>query len=157
MIGYHGLDSSKADYWLDDPRGIETRAYATGDQASCASGDVWDYHGRVDNMVKIWGYRVELGEIETCVMEMSSVEQAAVVKRSDGEKAGDVLVAFVQLRNANSDSESAVNYQKEAIRHCKANLPPYMIPREFRLVEDFPLNSRGKIDRLSLAKMAKLA
>ena len=127
MTGYHGLDSSKVGYWLDDPRGIETRAYATGDQASCAFEDVWDYHGRVDNMVKIWGYRVELGEIETCLMEMVSVVQAAVVKRSGGEKAGDALIAFVQLREVNSDTGSADNYQKEAIRHCKANLPPYMI------------------------------
>jgi len=157
MTGYHGLDTSKADYWLDDPRGIESRAYATGDQASLASVDVWDYHGRVDNMVKIWGYRVELGEIETCVMEMSSVEQAAVVKRSDGDKIGDVLVAFVQLREVHSDNETVDNYQKDAIRHCKENLPPYMIPREFRLVDEFPLNNRGKIDRLSLAKMAKQA
>lgn len=157
MTGYHGLDASKADYWVDDPRGIELRAYATGDQVSCASGDVWDYHGRVDNMVKIWGYRVELGEIEACVMEMDFVEQAALVKRSDGEQVGDVLVAFVQLCEVNSETKSADSYQKEAIRHCKANLPPYMIPREIRLLDDFPLNSRGKIDRLVLAKMAKKA
>lgn len=158
MSGYYGYDDTTAKYWLPDPRGVESRAYATGDQVSRSSDELWDYHGRVDSMVKIWGYRVELGEVETCLNTMEIVEQVAVVKHTDNNRlGGDSLIAFVQLKNFQNLTKSTSStdaFQKEAIIHCRANLPPYMIPREFRLVDDFPLSNNGKVDRLTLAKMA---
>jgi len=155
MSGYYGHNDSNANYWLPDPRGVEHRAYATGDQVSLRTDDIWDYHGRVDTMVKIWGYRVELGEVESCLNAMTNVEQAAVVKVSDNKSAGgDSLMAFIRLRDAQSVSTATDNFQKEAILHCRENLPPYMVPREFRVVDNFPLSNNGKIDRLALEKTA---
>jgi len=155
MSGYYGYDDSDAKYWVADPRGVELRAYATGDQASCTTEGIWNYHGRVDSMVKIWGYRVELGEVETCLNAMNNVEQVAVIKHVDNDRPGsDSLLAFVQLKATPSPNGLAKTFQKEAILHCKANLPPYMIPREFRLVDKFPLSNNGKIDRLALARIS---
>jgi len=158
MSGYHGYDDTDASYWIADPRGIETRAYATGDQVSQTTEGVWDYHGRVDTMVKIWGYRVELGEVETCLNGMTEVEQTAVVKVSgDDAKAstGDSLIAFIQLRTEHAADATETEFQKQAIAHCRENLPPYMIPRKFRLIDIFPLSANGKIDRLTLELKAK--
>ncbi len=156
MRGYHAHNDSAASYFLNDPRDIETRAYATGDQVSLSINGILNFHGRLDKMVKIWGYRVELGEIESCLRELDNVTQAAVVKRQKPASGGEELVAFVSLQHNIADNdESASNvFSKKAFAHCKNNLPPYMVPRKISILEILPLNGTGKIDRLQLEKLA---
>lgn len=155
MNGYHAHNDSTADYWLNDPRGIERRAYATGDQVSLSTNGILNYHGRLDKMVKIWGYRVELGEIESCLRELDDVAQAAVVKRHKSASEGDTLIAFVSMREgitANTENASKA-FSKEAFAQCKQNLPAYMVPKKINILEELPLNGTGKIDRLRLEKL----
>ena len=155
MNGYHAHDDSTTNYFLNDPRNIEFRAYATGDQVSLSTDGIFNFHGRLDKMVKIWGYRVELGEIESCLRELENVTQAAVVKRQKLASGGEELVAFVSMQNylAHND-ESAFNvFRKKAFAHCKNNLPPYMVPRQINILEALPLNGTGKIDRLQLERL----
>lgn len=156
MDGYYARDDLGANYWLDDPRDIETRAYATGDQVSFSTDGVLNYHGRLDKMVKIWGYRVELGEVESCLRELDNVAQAAVVKRQNIELRGDELVAFVSMKEAQAvNDEGASNvFKKVAFAHCKQNLPSYMVPKKINILEELPLNGTGKIDRLQLEALA---
>jgi len=127
MSGYYGQVDKQEDYWLDDPLGKEVRAYATGDQVSTTGNGVWDYHGRLDKMVKIWGYRVELGEIEACLLELPDIKQVAVVKRPSTATSGDALIAFVLSADASDQFESQLT---------------------------MPLNSTGKTDRLALERIA---
>ncbi len=169
MSGYFGINDSDADYWVKNPQGGEHRAYATGDQVSTSGDGEWSYHGRLDKMVKIWGYRVELGEVEACLLELAFIDQAVVIKRSGKSAAGDELVAFIlNLKNSDksasekanadgcalADDESEIDEIRLAISHCKKNLPPYMVPKEIKQLAEIPTNNTGKVDRLRLENLA---
>ena len=102
-------------------------------------------------MVKVWGYRVELGEIESCLLSYPSIEQAAVVKVSKEDEFGDSLVAFI-VTSKPGDSEEV--RQKVLLKHCKQNLPSYMLPQRIRSIEHMPLSDNGKIERRKLLDLA---
>lgn len=173
MSGYFGQDDKDANYWVSDPQGIEHRAYATGDQVSPIADEEWLYHGRLDKMVKIWGYRVELGEVEACLLELPDTEQVIVVKRSGKDTNNSILVAFIlrsssiglpleksdlsNLHTHQSDKEREVVSQdiRQAISHCKNNLPAYMVPKEIIFLNEIPTNHTGKVDRWRLEKIAE--
>ena len=147
MSGYWGINDSNAVYWIHDAEGKKPRAYRTGDEVTLSNNNIWLYHGRRDKMVKIWGYRVELGEVESCILEHDAIDLVAVVKRSNANKLGEELVAFVIYQSSVSGGKETIN---SIIQLCKKNLPPYMIPREIYELETMPLNNSGKIDRLKL-------
>jgi acyl-coenzyme A synthetase/AMP-(fatty) acid ligase len=93
------------------------------------------YHGRRDHLVKVHGFRVELGEVEASLLAHPLVS-GAVVFAVEGS-----LVAVV----APADAALSV---LEVKRHLAGRLPRYMIPSEVRLVEALPLTSNGKADRV---------
>ena len=122
--------------------------YRSGDAVSLDEAGNIAFHGRIDDQVKIRGFRVELGEIETKLAHLPGVAQAAVVLRQD--EGMDRLVAFLVL-------EAGVALDRATIRaDLRDELPPYMIPSHFEIVEALPRLSSGKVDRKSL-KMAELA
>jgi AMP-binding enzyme C-terminal domain/Phosphopantetheine attachment site len=89
--------------------------------------------------VKIRGFRVELGEIETAIAENAGVEHAAVVLRTDNDV--ESLVAFVAPRKDEhlDTAELRANLRKR--------LPPYMVPGRFEIIDQVPRLSSGKVDR----------
>ena len=93
------------------------------------------YHGRRDHMVKIHGFRVELGEVEATVHAHPGVREAVV------------LAVEQQLVAVVVPADPALSVL-ELKRHCAARLPRYMIPGDVRLVRDLPRTSSGKIDRV---------
>jgi acyl-coenzyme A synthetase/AMP-(fatty) acid ligase len=151
MSGYWGMNDADADCWVDDPSGNENRAYRTGDLVSLGNNGNWMYHGRRDKMVKIRGYRVEIGEIESCLLTHQGVDLAAVIKRANKEYLGDELVAFIVPKEPDSDFSKVI---QSIIKHCKHNLPAYMIPRKVYQLSSMPVNNSGKIDRLKLEEVA---
>ncbi len=144
MSGYWGEDPERAAHWV--PGAGSERGYRTGDLAYRRDDDNWVFCGRKDTMVKLWGYRVELGEVESCLLELAGVEQVAVVKISEGAATG--LAAFVVAEPGNRVDLGA------AQTHCKQHLPPYMVPRRLAQVDELPLTATGKTDRKMLARMA---
>jgi non-ribosomal peptide synthetase-like protein len=100
------------------------------------------FQGRIDDQVKVRGFRVELGEIETAISEDSSVEHAAVVLRRDNGL--DRLVAFIAPRK---DSNLSIHDLRETLRK---RLPPYMVPAAFEIIAEVPRLTSGKVDRKSL-------
>jgi acyl-CoA synthetase (AMP-forming)/AMP-acid ligase II len=102
------------------------------------SGDL-RYAGRIGRMVKLRGYRVEPGEIETRLYEHPQIKEASVVS-VDGPR-GVQLVAHL------SGARLPIIELKE---FCAVKLPPYMIPERFVFHDALPRNSRGKIDFESL-------
>src|SRR5690606_35245868 len=97
--------------------------------------------GRADTQVKVNGYRIEIGQIESALLQMSNVRQAAVIAK-DAKPSGKYLVAFVQL----SGSLNTKSLQAQ----LRAVLPDYMIPNHWVQLDDFPLTSNGKVDRQAL-------
>jgi acyl-coenzyme A synthetase/AMP-(fatty) acid ligase len=125
----------------------ETRTfYRTGDRVRRAGGTgPLVYLGRVDNQIKIQGYRVELGEIEAILREVSGADVAIAVGFPRNASGADGVVAFVGLGPNVHEGDA------DTIRAAAAErLPPYMQPRAVHLVGAFPLNANGKVDRKAL-------
>jgi amino acid adenylation domain-containing protein/thioester reductase-like protein len=118
------------------------RLYKTGDLARFLPDGNIQYIGRADNQVKIRGYRVELGDIEAAISKHPDVKEAVVITREDnmGEKR---LLAYVIFKN-NLDLLSALRV------YLKEQLPEYMVPASFVMMDSFPLTPNGKVDRRAL-------
>ncbi len=126
-------------------KGVEqpSKLYKTGDLARYLPDGNIEYLGRIDNQVKIRGFRIELGEIEAVLSQCPDVQNTAVIVREDtpGDKR---LVAYVVLT---SDSQITTS----ELRQFLANqLPAYLVPNTFVILDDLPLTPSGKCDRRSL-------
>jgi len=124
------------------PPGFSDVYYRTGDRVRVPrDGGPLIYLGRMDNQIKIQGYRVELGEVEAVLREEAGVEAAVAIGWPATASGADGIVAFIGADGGDTD----------AIRQrVVARLPPYMHPSEVRLVGEWPLNANGKIDRKAL-------
>jgi amino acid adenylation domain-containing protein len=138
-------------YWEDPaktraafvaPPGRSEAHYRTGDRVRRPmNGGPLQYLGRVDQQIKIRGYRVELGEVEAAVRAAAGVETAIAVGWPRNDSGADGLVAFI------GPTAVAPRAVKTSL---KAALPPYMVPAQIRVVAAFPLNPNGKVDREAL-------
>ena len=143
MTGYWGDSAKTAAVLVRNPL---QPAY---DEWVCRTGDLvipdqrgdYLYVGRRDHMVKIRGYRVELGEVEAALYQHEKVREAAVVP-VDGPDGGKMLQAFVV-----GDGSVTVELLE---RHCLERLPRYMVPERFAIRPALPKTSTGKIDRPAL-------
>lgn len=149
MEGYWGDAERTARVFVADPRRPEGggRFYRTGDLVSRRPDGSWAFHGRRDHMVKVRGYRVELGEVETALLRCREVREAAVVAapREVGGARETGLVAFVA---GPPEEERAAPGRIR--REAATWLPKYMIPAEIRVVGALPTTSTGKVDRQAL-------
>jgi amino acid adenylation domain-containing protein len=144
--GYWRSPEKTAERFVELPEsvtgaGCALTFYATGDRVIRQADGRYAYLGRTDNQVKVLGYRVELGEIESVLRGLDNVVEAIAAgwPMEDGVAQG--IVAFV----------SGVELSAEAIvAGSQALLPRYMTPAVVRIVEEMPLNSNGKIDRKAL-------
>jgi amino acid adenylation domain-containing protein len=114
--------------------------YPTGDYVSIDAAGRYSFAGRRDSQVKVHGFRIELQEIEECLVALPAVQEAAVICENE------VLLAFVV-----STAPADVPSDAEIREHLTRSLPPYMMPGEIRHVPTLPRTERGKIDRKALA------
>ncbi|KQB41366.1 non-ribosomal peptide synthetase [Flavobacterium aquidurense] len=135
--GYLNLPELTEDRFIADPFRAGYHVYRTGDVAQWQPDGSIGYLGRIDNQVKIRGNRIELGEVESTIIEYGTIQQVVVMaKELNSEK---VLVAYVVSEN---------DLDKTALRNFLQNrLPDYMIPGFYIKIAQFPLTSSGKIDR----------
>ncbi|UJR34438.1 hypothetical protein I4U23_021845 [Adineta vaga] len=111
--------------------------YRTGDLVRFDHQGLLHYVGRKDFQIKLRGQRIELAEIEQCLFHASTqVSNCVVVKWSDQH-----LIAYVQGSNLN---------EKQLHGYCSQHLPSFMIPSMIIILDEFPLNSNGKVDRKKL-------
>jgi amino acid adenylation domain-containing protein len=146
--GYLNHPETTAEKYLPNPFS-ETpgaRMYRTGDLARLLSDGNVEFFGRRDGQLKIRGYRVEIGEIESVLAGHPSINEAIVVAKT-GESGAVRLVAYARVREALGWTELRP--------YLKERLPEYMIPASFVTVEKFPLTPSGKIDRRGLSLLAE--
>ena len=119
--------------------------YRTGDTGYFKE-DLLYYGGRIDLQVKLHGYRIELGDIESNLINMPEISTAAVLPKMQEGKV-KYLQAFVV-----SDTEDTSNAEVKRIKaFLKGFLPEYMVPKRIVFIEKMPLTNNGKIDRKKLA------
>lgn len=117
------------------PAAPQQRLYRTGDRTRWTYDGRLLHHGRLDNQVKLRGYRIELAEVETVLVGVEGVSAAVVVVRDD------TLVGYLV---AQPDVELIVATVKSAAAQL---LPSYMVPNVFVVLDEFPLTANLKIDR----------
>ncbi|WET76917.1 amino acid adenylation domain-containing protein [Amycolatopsis sp. QT-25] len=127
--GYLGSPDRTAESFTEGPFG---RMYATGDLARWRRDGTLDYLGRVDEQVKLRGYRIEPGEVEAALRELPEVRDAAVAVR------GETLVGYV------------VGSAEGAAEALRKTLPDYLVPTRFVTLDALPMATSGKLDRTAL-------
>ena len=141
--GYWGRPDLTAERFVTgltdmDPK---MRWYKTGDRVRINTDGDLEFLGRADGQLKIRGFRVEPGEVETALLEYPSVSQAAVTAHEFAP--GDTrLVAYLA---------ATASLQSDDLRgFLEARLPEALVPSRFVVLDALPLTASGKIDRLAL-------
>ncbi|WP_052740935.1 non-ribosomal peptide synthetase [Rhodococcus erythropolis] len=138
---YHGEPAMTALRFVADPFGSAgARLYRTGDLVRWTKSGELEYIGRSDFQVKLRGQRIELGEIESALLTHENVNDAVVVMHSDS-KSGDSLVGYVV------PASGAVVDVVALTDSLRTVLPSYMVPSLIMVLDAFPLNASGKLDR----------
>lgn len=150
-MGYLGRPDLTAEKFIDNPfdsNGLDKILYRSGDAVALDDkGDIL-FRGRIDDQIKIRGFRVELGEIESRLADLEGVGQAAVVMRNDDGM--DQLVAFIVPEGGNS-----AGLEPKVLRaKLRDTLPAYMVPARYEAMTELPRLSSGKVNRNELKKTA---
>jgi acyl-CoA synthetase (AMP-forming)/AMP-acid ligase II len=143
--GYRNRPELTAERFIPHPfgRARGERLYRTGDLGRYRVDGQIEFMGRSDNQVKVRGFRIELGEIEAALNQHRKVRSCVVIshERAIGDSQ---LVAYVVAQRETAPTVT------ELREHLKNNLPDYMIPATFMILDSFPLTSSGKLDRRAL-------
>ncbi|SEH01851.1 amino acid adenylation domain-containing protein [Nonomuraea solani] len=145
--GYHDRPALTAERFVPDPYASGARLYRTGDLARYRRDGSLEYLGRADDQVKLRGQRIEPGEVEAALRAHPTVEEAVVVLDERGQ-AGSRLVAYVTRSGLSTSAE--VRDPALLVRHLRERLPEAMVPAAYVVLDRFPVNASGKLDRRRL-------
>jgi amino acid adenylation domain-containing protein len=143
--GYLNRPELTTKAFLDTPL-QDGKLYKTGDRARYLHNGNIEYIGRIDNQVKLRGFRIELGEIEAVLTRHLGVREAVVIVKDEPQS----LVAYLVLQQP----ETSI---KELRCFLQQQLPEYMIPNAFVMLDALPLTTNGKINRRALSKIDAVA
>ncbi|KVH32852.1 non-ribosomal peptide synthetase [Burkholderia cepacia] len=144
--GYLGRPAQTAERFVPDPFTPGARLYRTGDRVRLRADGRLAFLGRIDDQVKVRGYRVEPGEVSAAVRAAGPVAQAETLAvEHDGRLR---LATFVVMRDGATFDEAAMRAA------LAATLPDYMVPAQFVALARLPVTANGKIDRAALRERA---
>lgn len=143
-LGYYGNPELTQKSFQQNPLHSIYRdlIYRTGDIGSWGEDGLLHFHGRMDTQIKFMGHRVELGEVEIAARAMDGVEECCCFYHEEKE----TIWLFVESNTVDP---------REVTAHLKGLLPTFMVPRKIVVMEKFPLQFNGKIDRVSLKQQMK--
>ncbi|WP_268251482.1 non-ribosomal peptide synthetase [Streptomyces lavendofoliae] len=143
--GYWRQPSLTADRFVPDPYGPPGgRLYRTGDLARYTADGGFEYVGRIDDQVKVRGFRIEPGEVEAALLTAPSVREAVVTTRPHPAGGEDQLVAHVVRDRGATDPLELRSFLAD-------RLPGHLIPSVFLTLDRMPVTAHGKVDRAALA------
>jgi amino acid adenylation domain-containing protein len=141
--GYWRMPALSKEKFLRDPDGGDKRIYLVGDVGRLLLDGCLLHLGRKDFQVKVRGYRVEIAEVEKALRNLENIKEVVIVDREDsiGEK---TLIAYLVCDTQPAPSDSSLRCA------LSQQLPDYMIPATFVMLDALPLNPNGKVDRKAL-------
>ena len=142
--GYWRNYEKTAANFINHPRTGE-RIYRTGDLGRYLPDGNIECLGRVDFQIKLRGYRIEAGEIESVLAEYPNVQNAVVTVTETQQNQKYLKAYIVPQRGQVPNIEQLRNFLDK-------KLPSYMVPSEFKLLDVFPLTANGKVDRRALSE-----
>ncbi|PRY19894.1 non-ribosomal peptide synthetase [Pseudosporangium ferrugineum] len=143
--GYYRRADLTADRLVPNPFGDRPgdRLYRSGDLACYRPDGVLEVIGRADNQVKVNGYRIELGEIESALRTHPAIDQAVILVHQ-GPAGHARLIGYATLRAGERATDATLR------EHLRQTLPAYMVPALVVVLDEFPLNANGKLNRRAL-------
>ncbi|MDF3163495.1 non-ribosomal peptide synthetase [Pseudomonas proteolytica] len=143
-LGYLDVELTRKRF-LHLPEGIY---YRTGDYVIEDEHGVFRYQGRIDEQVKIHGYRVELAEVEQGLMQLPGIAQAVVLARAMNPLES-CLHAFIVFQHGWPDTDEG-----KLLSLLSSRLPPYMLPSRIHRLFELPVTANGKVDKRALQSLA---
>ncbi|MBC3334814.1 non-ribosomal peptide synthetase [Pseudomonas proteolytica] len=143
-LGYLDVELTRKRF-LRLPEGIY---YRTGDYVIEDEHGVFRYQGRIDEQVKIHGYRVELAEVEQGLMQLPGIAQAVVLARAMNPLES-CLHAFIVFQHGWPDTDEG-----KLLSLLASRLPPYMLPSRIHRLFELPVTANGKVDKRALQSLA---
>ncbi|HEY9059615.1 MAG TPA: amino acid adenylation domain-containing protein [Pseudobacteroides sp.] len=140
VCGYINEPDLTAKKFIDNHFKHGTKLYLSGDLARWLPDGSIEFLGRLDQQIKIRGYRIEPSVVEGLLMNHSDIKNALAI--CHGDEINKYLCAYIA-----SDADIVISDLKD---YLKRLLPHYMIPSCFMILESFPINRNGKIDRKAL-------
>ncbi|MDF5726639.1 MAG: amino acid adenylation domain-containing protein [Rhizonema sp. PD38] len=143
--GYLNRSDLTAEKFIPNPfsKKVGTQLYRTGDWARYLPDGEIEYLGRIDQQVKVRGFRVELEEIKAVLAKHLGVRETVVLDK-ETQAGNKQLVAYVV---SHSDRTLTIDELRDFL---KLHLPDYMIPSVLVLLDAMPLMPNGKVDRRAL-------
>ena len=147
--GYLGEPACTAEVFVPDNMSGEAgaRLYKTGDVVRYLSDGCLEYRGRIDQQVKLRGYRIELEEIQAMLSQHPFVREAVVLLRED-EGTDKRLVAYIVANTEAAEENTAGMLSSRQLRlYLQQHLSAYMVPSAYVMLESLPRTANGKLDR----------
>jgi amino acid adenylation domain-containing protein len=143
--GYPGRSGATASSWIPDAFGADHggRLYRTGDLARRRADGTYEFAGRLDDQLKVRGFRVEPGEVAAALAAHPGVGEAFVLARK-GAGGEARLCAWVAV------GEDPTVTLADVRTHARSRLPAFMVPHDLVLLPELPITAHGKVDRRAL-------
>ncbi len=117
------------------------KMYLSGDLGKLLPNGQVQCLGRIDHQVKVRGYRIELGEIEQVLLSIDGIKTAVVIAETD------ILIAFIEVDYKMANEKDQIRLWRNELA---SQLPSFMVPHDFNIIEQLPTTLSGKIDRKAL-------
>lgn len=140
-IGYLNNEEITKEKFVPSPFSDDEVLYKSGDIGRWLPDGTIEYAGRVDDQIKIRGFRVELGEIEYALAKNEMIEAAIAVVQVTNNYEKEIVAYFVAKEKLNSS---------DLRDYLKQSLPEYMLPTYYVQMDEFPQTRNGKIDKAAL-------
>ena len=151
--GYHNRPDLTAERFIPDQFGPQpgARLYQTGDAARYMNDGLLQFLGRVDDQVKISGFRIEPREIEAVLSTHPGLRTALVIVREETAGQKFLVAYYVPHTETSAEGDNMTAVGSDELRaYLKERLPEYMVPAVYVPLESVPLTAHGKVDRNAL-------
>jgi amino acid adenylation domain-containing protein len=142
-LGYLNRPDLNNERFLTDTFNVDEggKMYLSGDLGKLLPNGQVQCLGRIDHQVKVRGYRIELGEIEESLLSIDGIKTAVVIAETD------ILIAFIEVDYKMANEQDQIRLWRNELA---TQLPSFMVPHDFNIVEKLPTTLSGKIDRKAL-------